>query len=322
VAGGQRFGRRSKCRGFAPRIEVALYEYGNSRLSAGESYLRQVLPFTNDLDRVSEKLFGLRERNGGEEYCGAVIKDAVRNLDWDNRAQAYKTIFIAGNEPFSQGNVDFRDAVQRAVDSGILVNTIFCGNRREGIETAWQDGAQRGRGEFLTINQDDQGTVRRTPYDDEIERLGRALNDTYVYYGSKGRQARDRQLRADSAALTMAPAGASVERSLFKSKNQYAESAAEQDAVSQVASGAVAPSAIKNEDLPEDYRDKDPKELETLLKAKNTEREKIQNQLNALGVKRSHHLAADRNAGESTLDKVLLNAVRSQAGLKGFTFPK
>jgi hypothetical protein len=178
----------AKCRGYAPRIEVALYEYGNSRLSAGESYLRQVLPFTNDLDRVSEKLFGLRT-NGGEEYCGAVIKDAVRNLNWDNRDQVYKTIFIAGNEPFTQGNVDFRDAVQRAVDKGILVNTIFCGNRREGIETAWKDGAQRGRGDFLTINQDDQVAVLRTPYDDEIERLGRALNDTYVYYGSEGRQA-------------------------------------------------------------------------------------------------------------------------------------
>lgn len=311
----------AKCRGYAPRIEVALYEYGNSRLSAGESYLRQVLPFTNDLDRVSEQLFGLRT-NGGEEYCGAVIKDAVRNLNWDNRAQVYKTIFIAGNEPFTQGNVNFRDAIQRAVDKGILVNTIFCGNRREGIETAWQDGAQRGRGDFLTINQDDPVAVLHTPYDDEIERLGRALNDTYVYYGSEGRQAWDRRGRADSEALKMAPAGASVERSLFKSKSQYAESVAEKDAVSQVASGALAPSAIKKEDLPENYRGKNTKELETLLKAKNTEREKIQKQLNALGEKRSQHLAAHQTAGESTLDKALLNAVRTQAGLKGFTFPQ
>lgn len=120
----------------------------------------------------------------------------------------------------------------------------------------------------------------------------------------------------------MAPAGASVERSLFKSKSQYAESVAEKDAVSQVASGALAPSAIKKEDLPENYRGKNTKELETLLKAKNTEREKIQKQLNALGEKRSQHLAAHQTAGESTLDKALLNAVRTQAGLKGFTFPQ
>src|SRR5262245_40495134 len=55
----------SRCRGRSPRIEVALYEYGNSGLAAGENYVRQVLPFTHDLDRVSERLFGLTT-NGGE----------------------------------------------------------------------------------------------------------------------------------------------------------------------------------------------------------------------------------------------------------------
>src|SRR5687767_5560705 len=54
----------SRCRGRSPRIEVALYEYGNSGLAAGENYIRQVLPFTRDLDRVSERLFGL-STNGG-----------------------------------------------------------------------------------------------------------------------------------------------------------------------------------------------------------------------------------------------------------------
>lgn len=78
----------------------------------------------------------------------------------------------------------------------------------------------------MIFNQDDQVAVLRTPYDDEIERLGRALNDTYIYYGVEGRQAWDRRGKADRAALKMAPAGAAVERTLFKSKNQYAESVA------------------------------------------------------------------------------------------------
>src|SRR5688572_29060707 len=55
----------ARCRGRAPRVQVALYEYGNSGLAAGENYVRQVLPFTADLDRVSERLFDLRT-NGGE----------------------------------------------------------------------------------------------------------------------------------------------------------------------------------------------------------------------------------------------------------------
>jgi hypothetical protein len=52
-------------------------------------------------------------------------------LNWDPRGSVYKVIFIAGNEPFSQGPVGFRRAVDEAVGSGILVNTLFCGPRRE-----------------------------------------------------------------------------------------------------------------------------------------------------------------------------------------------
>src|SRR3954471_19366582 len=46
--------------GQTPRLEVALYEYGNDGLAADSGYVRQVLAFTEDLDSVSEKLFGLR----------------------------------------------------------------------------------------------------------------------------------------------------------------------------------------------------------------------------------------------------------------------
>jgi hypothetical protein len=69
----------ARCRGDAPRIEVALYEYGNSGLPAGERYLRQVVSFTSDLDRVSEKLFGLRT-NGSEKDCGVQVRELPRRL--------------------------------------------------------------------------------------------------------------------------------------------------------------------------------------------------------------------------------------------------
>ncbi|MBK6879612.1 MAG: VWA domain-containing protein [Elusimicrobia bacterium] len=309
----------SRCRGHAPRIEVALYEYGNSGLSAGEKYLRQVLPFTRDLDRVSEMLFGLRT-NGGEEYCGAVIKDAVKNLQWDGRASTYKTLFIAGNEPFTQGDVNFRDAVQKAVDRGVVVNTIFCGDRREGLETGWRDGADRGRGAFLTINQDRDIVVRRSPYDDEIERLGRLFNDTFVYFGARAEETAARQSRADAAALKAAPAGASVERSLFKSKRQYSESLAAEDAVSAVVSGRMKAVELEAKDLPAEMRGKDAKELEGALKAKQAEREKIQSELDALGKKREKFLAEKPADAKDTLDRAILDAVREQARGLGYAF--
>ncbi|MDN5481331.1 MAG: hypothetical protein L0G30_07090, partial [Chryseobacterium sp.] len=70
-----------KYNGQAPQIEIALYEYGNDGIR-DDNYIRQVTPLTQDLDLVSEKLFALRT-NGGSEYCGAVIRDASMNLNWD-----------------------------------------------------------------------------------------------------------------------------------------------------------------------------------------------------------------------------------------------
>ncbi|MDT8287534.1 MAG: FlgO family outer membrane protein, partial [Elusimicrobiales bacterium] len=43
--------------GSSPMIEVALYEYGNSGLPQNKGYMRQVLPFTRDMDKVARELF-------------------------------------------------------------------------------------------------------------------------------------------------------------------------------------------------------------------------------------------------------------------------
>src|SRR5688500_18310345 len=83
---------RCKRDGQTPRAQVALYEYGNNNLAAGEGYIRMVLPLTEDLDRVSEKLHSL-STNGGDEYCGHVIGSAVNSLAWSADAKVYKAIF-------------------------------------------------------------------------------------------------------------------------------------------------------------------------------------------------------------------------------------
>src|SRR5262245_42288961 len=87
--------------GQAATLQVALYEYGNTRLSPQTGWVRRVLPFTTDLDRVSEALFAL-ETSGGDEFCGTVIQAALDQLQWGAGKGDLRTIFIAGNEPFTQ----------------------------------------------------------------------------------------------------------------------------------------------------------------------------------------------------------------------------
>ena len=96
--------------GQAPRLQVALYEYGQDGIPAAAGYLRRIVPLSDDLDRISEELFKLKT-NGGEEYCGQVIQSAVRELEWSGDSGDLKMIVIAGNEPFTPG----RDRLPRLV---------------------------------------------------------------------------------------------------------------------------------------------------------------------------------------------------------------
>ena len=83
---------------------------------------------------VSKKLFGLRT-NGGSEYCGAVIQDALMELSWSKDTRDLKMIYIAGNEPFNQGPVDYKLVCGNAKYKDVIVNTIYCGNRDQGIKS-------------------------------------------------------------------------------------------------------------------------------------------------------------------------------------------
>src|SRR6185295_20300346 len=133
--------------GVAPEVQVALYEYGKSSLSAQTGWIRQIQPLTTDLDKVSEELFALRT-NGGDEYCGWVIQSAVEELAWSPASDVYKVIFIAGNEPFTQGPVKYTEACNAAITRGIIVNTIHCGNEVVGVNTRWKDGAELAEGKY------------------------------------------------------------------------------------------------------------------------------------------------------------------------------
>ncbi|MFC1852326.1 VWA domain-containing protein, partial [candidate division CSSED10-310 bacterium] len=141
---------RAKRDGKSINLQVALYEYGKDGLPKGEGYLRMIAPLTVDLDRISDELFKLKT-NGGSEFCGKVIQEAVSGLQWSKSSEELKLIFIAGNEPFTQGTVNYQTACRAAISKGIIVNTIFCGAFQQGVKTKWKDGADLADGKYMNI---------------------------------------------------------------------------------------------------------------------------------------------------------------------------
>ncbi|MFN8606493.1 MAG: vWA domain-containing protein [Vulcanimicrobiota bacterium] len=306
--------------GKTPRFEVALYEYGNDGLSVTKNYVRQVLPFTTDLDKVSEELNRLKT-NGGEEYCGAVIQDSLKNLEWSQRDGDLTAIFIAGNEPFDQGGVSFQESCAAARQKGVVVNTIFCGNKQEGERTKWSEGANLAAGRFFCIDADRSVAEIPTPYDGKLAQLNTQLNGTYIGYGANAQVAQARQMAADSAAGNGADASGYVaSRAQAKAGANYSNE--EWDLVDAKKKGTVSVETMRKDDLPAELRDKSAQERKEYVEQKTADRERIQNEIREEGKKRDAYLAEQKakTGPDTSLEGAILGAIRDQARQRGFKF--
>ena len=312
----------SKRDGKVPDIEIALYEYGKDAYAANDGYIKQLVPLTTDLDLVSEQLFKLKT-NGGSEFCGWVIKDAAKDLKWSKSNDDLKIIIIAGNEPFTQGEVDYKNSCKTAITDGIIVNTIFCGNCEEGVRTMWKDGADRAYGKYMCINHNAAVVHIATPYDSEIVKLNDDLNKTYIAYGSKGREKKERQAVQDANARTYSESNV-AERAVSKSSKAYKND--DWDAVDAFKDNEQELSKLKEEDLPAEMKGMDAAQRKDFVDKKAKEREAVQTKIREVNEKREKYIADERKktagSAKNTLDEAMLGAVREQATKKNYKFEK
>jgi len=298
----------------SPQLEIALYEYGNDGLSAREGFIRQVLPFSTDLDEISQRLFSLTT-NGGEEYCGQVIQTAMRQLTWSKQPGDLKFIFIAGNEPFNQGQVPYEAVLDNTAEKDLIVNTIFCGDYQLGQRTLWADGARRGHGEYTAIDHNQAIVHRATPYDEIIIRLNHDLNKTYIGYGRRGAEKKQRQAAQDANAMEM-EAPVMVERAVSKSSAFYNNSS--WDLVDAYSDKTLDLAELDREALPSELRGMSEEALRAHLEQQQQQRQKIQEEIRQANTRREAYLAQEQADGSSGLQRALLDAVKKQAGEKDY----
>lgn len=310
-----------KKNGQRPDVYVSLYHYGTPSLGADNGFVRQILPLTLDLDKVSDELFRLTIA-GGDEYCGAVIDHAVEHLPWSESDADLKLIFVAGNEAFNQGQVAYQAAVEKAVKKGIIVNTIFCGNETQGINSYWKSGADLGGGAYSFIDGNKQVVHIDSPQDQAIVELSAALNKTYIPFGDQGMTCAANQVRQDGNArglnLTVA-----VDRAATKASKVYRCS---WDLVDASKDEKFDWKSVKREDLPEALRKLTDDELKAHVKTQGSNRETLQTKVQELQAAREIFVAAKRRElakdaekeNKETLEFAVIRAIRKQAQSKGF----
>lgn len=310
--------------GVVPILEIALFEYGNDSNSKGFGYVRMLNEFTRELDKVSEGLFFLTT-NGGSEYCGFAIETAVNDLQWSRSNTDIKSIFIAGNEAFTQGPVDFRKAVKLASRQGISINTIHAGDYQKGIAHGWQTGAILAGGDYMSIDANQRVVHIDAPQDAKIGELNTQLNQTYLPYGSKGADKLLRQEEQDALSSEIS-IGLLAKRAKSKSSAFYSNS--NWDLVDALNKGEVNKDElvkIEDADLPEPMKSLSSKEKIDYVIEKSQQREMIKQEITELSELRAAFVAEAKReqlTASHGISDALTSAIKKQAKQKKFIFEK
>ncbi len=345
--------------GKPPRIQLALYEYGFSGDSDDHPrFIRRILPFTDDLDAVSEKLFALCT-SGSVELCGDVIARSVTELEW-NAADpgALKLIFIAGNEEFDQeygagrqpyqyrrhsrfrksvqpkpaeptpAEPTWKGALKAAGQKGITVNTIYCGSKEDAVASLWRTAAMQAGGSFICIDHNNSEPDPETPMDKELAELSERMNATYMAYGSaearsyhaRKQVAQDRNAYSSGKYVAAARAKSKASKVAYRNTSWDLVDRFENPASFRFSEIGGA------ENLPEELKGKSEEEVRACIAAKAEERASIRKSVLELSQQRDAWIAdyRRRSAAEGkkskTLDDAIIEAVHEQAEARKFTF--
>jgi hypothetical protein len=262
---------------------------------------------------LSKNLFKLTTY-GGSEYCGHVIHTSLDELKWDSASTSYKVIFIAGNEDFLQGNIKYTEACQQAKKKGVIVNTIYCGDRMQGIREHWNLGAECGNGSFTNINSDAAVDDIPTPYDSTLIVLSNKLNSTYVYYGSEGDEKSAVQYKMDAENAKLGQ-GVAAKRATVKGNRRLYDNSG-WDLVDAYQKDSTVITKVDMKTLPDSLKNKTRAQLQLIVDNNNKQRGAIQQEIANTSVQRENYIAAERakRAGkEATLETEVEKIIKEQA---------
>lgn len=309
-----------------PSVRVGLVAYRDR----GDTYVTQVLPITNDLDKVYTTLMEYRAGGGGDgpEDVRRALSDGVRRAGWSQPApHTAQIVFLVGDAPphddYAQ-EPDTLDTAAEAIKSGMVVNTIQCG-ADETTRRVWQQIARRGEGQYFAIAQDGGVETVATPYDARLSELGGRLGSTYVAYGggagAEGERFRAdasaRQVRTESTVTSAAPAVALADRAVNKALNRDAYVG---DLLQSIENGSVKLDEVKPEDLPSDLRKLSSDERRKDVERRLAERQKIRDEIVRLKKQRDDYIAAERrkhSGAQTGFDSAVASALKEQLARKG-----
>ena len=310
-----------------PAVKIGLVAYRDR----GDRYVTQVLPLTEDLDKVYTTLMEYEASGGGDapEDVRQALADGVQKAGWSrSTSRLAQVLFLVGDAPPHNDYQDEEDVLAtagEAMEQGIVVNTIQCGSASE-TKQVWESIAERGQGQYFAIPQTGGVQAIATPYDEELSKLGTKLGGTYVAYGG-GAGAEGDRFRAEAKRTAevsettvagSAPAEARALRSINKAVNAKAYIG---DLLQNIENGSVKLESVAESDLPEDLKKLSPSERKQEVDKRLAERKEIRNQILSLSKLRNDYIGAQQKkqggTGQNSFDVAVTAALKQQLAKKG-----
>lgn len=307
-----------------PKVKVGLVAYRDN----GDAYVTQVLPLSEDLDKVYSTLMDYRAEGGGDtpENVRRALAEGVERAGWTKQnSNTAQILFLVGDAPPQnyEQEPDVLVTTEKAVRRNMIVNTIQCGNATD-TRQIWQTIAQRGEGKFFAIAQDGGVQAISTPYDTRLAELAGKLGNTYLAYGGgageKGKMFREEQMKrqasTESKVAADAPVAAQADRAMNKAINGAAYSG---DLLQSIENNSVKLDAVKDDDLPDDLKKLSPAERQKEIDRRLVERKKIRDEILVLSKQRDAFIQdAKKKAGKQDgFDAAVSSALREQMTRKG-----
>ncbi|MDF3129021.1 VWA domain-containing protein [Kiritimatiellaeota bacterium B1221] len=302
-----------------PELRIGLVGYRDR----GDDYVVKVHEMTGDLDAMFDTLLAFQAGGGGDrpESVNEAVRTGLKNMDWSDDPKTYRTIFLVGDAPPQTGydEPQLKDLCKIAKKQGIIINTVLCGGDNE-TRKIWKDAAQTTGGNFAAIEQNGGVQVIETPFDKEIQKLNRKVNDTVILYGDRDTQAAGRQKTENAAAETVS----SVSRAVWNSKFNFSKAiTGSEDLVDALSEGTVDVKDLDRKQLPASLQEKTPAELQSYAAAQLKTRKALQSQILEISRKRDRFLKEEmkkNGRNEDAFDQKVRQATRAQAAAKGISY--
>lgn len=309
----------------SPRIRIGLVAYRDR----GDDYVVKTVELSEDLDAVYAELMQFQANGGGDgpESVNAALDAAVNQLNWSDRGQAYRVVFLVGDAPPHMDYADekqYPEIVAEARAKGIVINTIQCGSMAR-TAGPWTRIAGLGGGMFFQVEQAGSAVAYSTPYDSDLARLASRLDDTRLFYGTKEEQ--DEMAKKVAAAESidaLASERARARRGVFNlSGSGKPNRLGRNELVSDYASGEVDIETLEAEELPAAMTAMAPAEQKAHLDELVAERAEVEEEMKRLADARADYLrkkVEEEGGAEDSLDHKLYEAISRQSVSAGLQY--